>query len=177
MLSLFLAGRSARSASGRLARTKSALPPDLLELVGRGNPHWAGNINVFIRSHPVERHMARALRIYPGRTNMAYFIVGEGGRRDAYAFDLVGLGPDWKAGLYDATNQNTLVISPSDAPIREARYVESQGGLVVVLATCPPADCHTGNLEVHVTRRSCGKTAIVEFNLDATAQGPGCYFV
>ena len=46
-----------------------------------------------------------------------------------------------------------------------------------MLATHPPVDCPAGNLEVHVTRRSFGKTAIVEFNLDPDAQGVGCYFV
>jgi hypothetical protein len=45
------------------------------------------------------------------------------------------------------------------------------------MAVQPPADCQAGKLEVHVTRRSCGKQAIVEFDLDPTAQGSGCYTV
>jgi len=36
----------------------------------RVQPYWAGNINVFIGIHPVEGHLARALRVCPGRLNM-----------------------------------------------------------------------------------------------------------
>jgi len=55
--------------------------------------------------------MAQALGIYPGRTNMAMFLVGDRGRKDAYAFELVGLNPDWKAMLYDATTNKNLVTN------------------------------------------------------------------
>jgi hypothetical protein len=36
----------------------------------------------------VERHLAQALRIYPGKTNAAMFFVGN--RKDGYRFDLTG---------------------------------------------------------------------------------------
>ena len=170
MLNLLRRGRTDRP-SGR------ALAPDLWELVGREQPHWAGNINIFIGSHPVERHLARALRIYPGRTNLAMFLVGGPGKPDAYAFELAGLSPDWKAALHDVSNNRSLVVNPLDVPIEDTQWVQSDGGLVVMLATHPPVDCQTGNLEVHVTQRSSGKTALVEFNLDPAAQGSGCYFV
>jgi len=49
MLSLLQGGLLARSASQGLA-------PDLQDLVGRGQPHWAGNLNVFVGREPVERH-------------------------------------------------------------------------------------------------------------------------
>jgi hypothetical protein len=104
-------------------------------------------------------------------------VVGEPGRHDAYTFELVGLTADWKATLFDMTNHRSLRADPSDAPIEEREWVESNGTLLVVLATEPPAGCRTGNLEVQVTRRSSQKTAIVEFNLDPAAQGAGCYFV
>ena len=167
-----------RSRSSRRSpdSTQAPLPPDLLELLGRKNRHWAGNICVFRGRQSVERHMARALRIYPGRTNMAVFDVGTPSKLDAYAFDLVGLGPEWEARLFDVTNNSTLVADPSEQPIHGARWVESHGRLMMVTLTIrPPADCQSGNLEVHVTQRSSGKTAIVEFNLDPNAQGPGCY--
>ncbi|HWX23215.1 MAG TPA: hypothetical protein VN578_25210 [Candidatus Binatia bacterium] len=176
MLNLFRRGQTTRSSGGDLAARRS-LAPDLWELVGRGQAHWAGNINVFIGTHPVERHLAKALRVYPGRTNLAMFVVGGPGKRDAYAFEVVGLAPDWNADLYDTRNNRSLVINPADVPIEEMQWVESDGGLIVMLATQPPADCRTGNLEVHVTRRSCGETAVVEFNLDPAAQGAGCYYV
>jgi hypothetical protein len=176
MLNLFRRGQTARS-SGRDLAGKQSLAPDLWDLLKRGQAHWAGNINVFIGTHPVERHLARALRVYPRRTNLAMFVVGGPNRRDAYAFELVGLTPDWNANLYDMRNARSLVVNPADVPIEEMEWVESNGGLIVMLATQPPAGCKTGNLEVHVTRQSCGETAVVEFNLDPAAQGAGCYFV
>jgi uncharacterized membrane protein len=153
----------------------TTLAPDLMDLMGRGQPHWAGNINVFIGRQTVERHRAKALRIYPGRTNVAMFIVGDWRKRDAFSFELAGVSAAWKAFLYDVTHRTKLAVDPSQAPIQETQWVESGGGLMVTLAVQPPPDARTGNVEVHVTRRSCGKTAVVEFNLDSTAQGPGCY--
>ena len=176
ILNLLRWGQRARP-SGKGAVARTSLAPDLWDMVGRGQPHWAGNINVFIGREPVERHLAQALRIYPGRTNMAMFLVGDRGRADAYAFELVGLNPDWKAMLYDATTNKNLVTNSADIPIEEMQWVESKTGLMVMLATQPPADCKTGILEVHVTRRSCGKTAVVEFSMDRSARGAGCYFV
>jgi hypothetical protein len=157
---------------------KPSLAPDLWDLVGQGQTYWAGNINVFVGNRAVERHLAKALRIYPGRTNIAMFVTGSPGRRDAFSFELVGLSPDWKAALYDVTNRRTLVVdplAPLDDCIEESHWVESNEGLLVVLATQPPADCAAGNLEVHVTCRESRKTAVVEFNLDPAAQGSGCY--
>jgi hypothetical protein len=175
MLNLLLRRRN--GLANRALTGRTSLAPDLWDMVGRSQPHWAGNINVFIGREPVERHMAQALRIYPGRTNMAMFLVGERGKWDAFAFELVGLNPDWKAMLYDATTNKSLVTNPADIPIEELQSVESNTGLMVMLATQPPADCKTGSLEVHVTRRSCGKTAVVEFSMDSAAKGPGCYFL
>ncbi len=176
MLNLFRRGPTARPSGRDLAR-RTSLAPDLWDLLGRGQPHWAGNINVFVGSRPVERHLARALRVYPGRTNLAMFLVGRPGKRDAFAFELMGLAPDWKAALHNMTDRRSLLIDPSDVPIEETQWVESNGGLMVVLATRPPANCTTGNLEVRVTRQASRKTAVVEFNLDPSAQGPGCYSV
>ncbi len=169
-------GRTGPASNKDLAR-RGSLSPDLWELLGRGQPHWAGNINVFIGSHAVERHLAKALRVYPGRPNLAMFVVGGSGRSDAYIFELVGLAPEWKAGLFDMRNSKTLVVSSHDVPIEERQWVESNGSLLVMLATHPPAGCRTGKLQVPVTRRSDGKTATVEFDLDPAAQGAGCYCV
>jgi hypothetical protein len=169
--------RGRQMPSGGDLAGRGSLAPDLWDLAGRSQPYWAGNINVFVGIHAVERHLERALRVYPGRFNLAMFLVGCPGRREPYAFELMGLAPDWKAGLYDMTNRTSLLVNPSDVPIEETQWVESNGGLIVMLATHPPIHCQTGNLEVHVTRRSCRKTAIVEFDLDPGAQGTGCYFV
>jgi len=174
MLDLLRRGQAARPSGGDVSETPS-LAPDLWDLLGRRQAHWAGNINVFVGSHPVERHFARALRVYPGLTNLAVFEVGSPGRPDAFSFELVGLSPDWKATLYNVTGNRNLLVDPSDVPIEDSRWVESIAGLLMMLAVQPPADCSTGNVEVHVTRRVPQKTAIVEFNLDPSAQGAGCY--
>ena len=176
MLNLLRGDRPVRTSEPTVGRGGS-LAPDVFDLVGRGQPHWAGNINVFVGSQPVERHLARALRIYPGRTNLAMFLVGSAGRSDAYAFEMAGLAPNWEASLYDVSNSRSLVVNPADAPIEEREWVEANGGLVVMVAIQPPADCEAGNLEVRVARRSSETTAVVEFNLDPAAQGAGCYRV
>jgi hypothetical protein len=177
IMNLLRRGRTDQSAVTGAAVKRGFLAPDLMELLGRGQPHWAGNINVFVGNRAVERHLARALRVYPGRPNMAMFIVGGMGKPDAYAFDVVGLTPEWKAVLHNVTNSSTLVINSSDKPMQETQWVEAAGSLMVILATHPPAGCEEGKVEVHVTRRSCQKTAIVEFDLDPAAQGTGCYSV
>jgi hypothetical protein len=156
--------------------TGPMLPPDLWELLGREQPHWAGNINVFVGDRAVERHVAKALRVYSGRANLAMFVVGSPGKRDAYSFDLVGLAPEWKGALHNVTGAKTLVVGSSDRPVKEHQWVEAVGGMMLVmLAVRPPMICEEGKVQVHVTRQSCGKTAVVEFDLDPTAQGAGCY--
>ena len=126
----------------------------------------------------MERHVAKALRVYPGRTNLAMFIVGGPGKRDAYAFELLGLSADWRATLHDVTSNKSLLVDPSEKSIQETQWVESTGSpMMMLLAVQPPADCRTGKVEVHVTRRSCGTTALVEFDLNPSAQGAGCYFI
>jgi hypothetical protein len=176
MLNLLRRSQPARPAPGDVAARRS-LAPDLWDLAGRGQPHWAGNINVFVGAHPIERHLASALRVYPGHANLAMFVVGSPGKPDAYSFDVVESNPDWKAALYDITNNRTLSVEPGDPALEETQWVETSGGLMVMMATHPPVDCRAGNVEVHVTRRSSQKTAVVEFNLDPFAQGTGCYFV
>jgi hypothetical protein len=152
------------------------MPADLLELMGRGNPHWAGNLNVFIGRRAVERHLAQALRVYPGRTNLAMFVVGTG--RDAYAFRLAGQGATWEARLFDMTGQQSLNLNPSKvSPLDQDRWIEMDGHRMLMLALVPPARCERGTVEVHVEQRSSGQTAVVEFSLDPAAAGPGCYVV
>jgi hypothetical protein len=152
------------------------LPVDLMALLSRGNPHFAGNLNVFVGQVEVERHMAQALRVYPGQVNMAMFVVGS--RRDAYAFHLAGSGAGWDAVLYHGNSADRLdrVLDCSD-PIEEDCWIELGGQGLMILTLCPPQECKEGSVEVHVTQRSTQKRAIVEFSLDPAAAGPGCYVV
>jgi hypothetical protein len=160
----------------RPIRPLGVLPPDLMQLLGQGSTHWAGNLNIFIGSKPVERHLARALRIYPGRVNLAMFVVGCG--RDAYRFRLAGPGAAWGAALYDTTDRQALSLDLTGcSPVRTDDWVEVDRTRILFLAIQPPAGCPRGEVEVQVEQRSTGQQAVVEFSLDPAAAGPGCYVV
>jgi len=179
---LGLAGDSPREPSRQkgsaLSKPDSArLPADLMQLLLQETPHWAGNINVHVGNKDVERHLARALRVYPGRLNMAWFFVGGPGR-DAYAFRLGGLGKTWDANLFDMTSRESLVLNVQEAAaIGADEWIGTDGTRILLLAMRPPNNCSAGVVEVAVTQRSSGRTAVVEFSLDPTAAGRGCYVV
>lgn len=167
------------SSQATIGLQTGTLTPDIFELLGRDNPHWAGNLNVFIAQRAVERHLARALRIHPGRTNLAFFIVGSG--RDAYCFELRGAGAGWESALYDSTAMprgTTLLASANPAAaVEEGKWIEVERQSFMLLAIRPPRACEAGKVDVHVTQRSTGRTAVVEFDLDPSAAGPGCFVV
>ena len=145
--------------------------------MSEANPHWAGNINVLMGDTDVERHMAQALRIYPARTNLAMFFVGDH-RSDQYMFELKGLGAEWDAALYGARNLDSLLTRPEDNPaVQQSQWIKLDKTQIMLLAFRPPDDCPTADLEVHVRRRLTGQRAIVEFSFDPSACGPGCYAV
>ncbi len=151
------------------------LPANPFDLLSRGNPHWAGNLNIFVGGRAVERHRAQALRVYPERRNMAMFIVGS--RRDAYSFHLTGPAQSWDATLYDLSCASSFLAVDQGGIVPVDRWIEMRGHAMMLLAMCPPADCSEETIEVHVKQRSTGETAIVEFSLDPAAAGPGCYVV
>jgi hypothetical protein len=165
-------GRSA-AASAAAQPAGGTLPVDLCDLFARGNPHWAGNINIFVGGRNVERHMAEALRVYPGRANLAMFIVGS--RRDAYAFQLRGAAAEWDAALVNMTQARSFSDGGSLVP--QDAWVELEGQGTMILALHPSKHCSRESVEVHVTQRSTGQAAVVEFSLDPNAAGPGCYVV
>jgi hypothetical protein len=153
------------------------LPADLMEMLLQETPHWVGNINVLVGSQAVERHLAKALRVYPGRVNMAWFFVGSGGR-DCYAFRLNGLGMDWDARLFDMTARQSLVLDVGTNPgIIPGQWIPTDGTRFLLLALKVPHDCQAGTVEVQVCQQSTGRTAVVEFSLDPEAAGRGCYVV
>jgi hypothetical protein len=151
------------------------LPLDLFQLLGRNNPHWAGNLNVFVNGKSVERHLARALRVYPGQLNLAMFIVGSGGL-DAYSFSLEA-DTDWNAVLYLASGSRALRDFRASSPIAQGEWIEGIGQSLIFLAMQPSRNCREGQLEARVRQRSTGREASVEFSLDPEAAGPGCFVV
>ncbi len=132
---------------------------------------WAGNINVFLGPSAVERHMARALRVHAGSRNGAVFTVGG---PDVYAFELLGDGPAWGAELYDFGRFDVSAgMTPEQRIVGEFETRSSRGHVLLVMT--PPAYASEGNVVVQVEQRSTSRVALVEFDLDANAVGPGCY--
>jgi hypothetical protein len=168
-VNLLDSGKDRRRPAGAL------LPADLFSLLGHANPHWAGNLNVFIGNSAVERHLAQALRIYPGRTNLALFMVGSG--RDQYSFSLSGSGADWEASLYALGDFGSLCRMDPQGSVPLGQWLPMQSTRMLILAMQPPRGCRQGEVQVHVCQRSTGKTAVVEFSLDEKAAGPGCFVV
>ncbi len=164
----------ARTSRPRLRRVPPVAASDPFALLGRGGLHWAGNIDVLMRNKAVERHLAQALRIYPGKTNMALFFVGD--RKDGYRFDLTGMDVEWQAELLDLTNRS--VLHPRGAPnVPQAKWLELPGRSIFSLLLRPPSAAVEGKVQVHVQRQSDGVEAVVEFSLDSRAAGSGCYTV
>ena len=161
----------ARLMTALAAGSGRSLPADLFEVLGRPNVHWAGNINVLIGRRAVERHMAQALRIYPGRTNMAVFMLG--GNPRGYVMRVDGDAVAWEHDLLD---QRTGSLRGRDGTF----LIEGgprNGPDMVFFACRPPQGCERGSAEVHVQELPSGREAVVEFSLDANAAGPGCYTI
>jgi hypothetical protein len=150
------------------------LPNDLFAFLGRENPHWAGNLNVFVNNRAVERHLAQALRIYPGRLNLAIFVVGSG--QDAYCFSMKGKGSTWDAALHDVSGSGRFSPEPQTRlPLK--KWIPMERMHVLILTMRPPHGCGQGEVEVHVRQRSTGQKAVVEFTMDERGAGPGCFVV
>ena len=66
-------------------------------------------------------------------------------------------------------------VECSREPWEKARWHALPGLSWVLLVLRPPRDCARGEVLVHVTQGSSEKTAVVEFDLDPAAAGPGCY--
>jgi hypothetical protein len=160
-----------REANRLLRRPAPILAGDLQAFLGRGGFHWAGNIDILMRGKAAERHMARALRVYPGKVNAAMFFVGD--RADGYKFELTGEVEDWQAELADATRSPSLKVSEA-AIVTTSEFREFTRGTFYLLLR-PPVDAEKGSVSIHVTRQSDGKEAVVEFSLDSKAAGAGCY--
>jgi hypothetical protein len=152
---------------------------DLLALLGQGGVHWAGNLNMFFPGRDVERHAAAALRVEPGCTNLAMFIVG-GHKPDEYQFRLTGDAAAWNARLFDTTFGRPIADGVKSPELKEATWHTPGSGHapgfgMILLTVQPPAGARSGAVNVHVRQRSTDRGAVVEFTMDARAAGPGCY--
>jgi hypothetical protein len=152
---------------------------DLLALLGQGSVHWAGNFNLFFPGKDVERHAAAALRVKPGCTNLADFIVG-GTRPDEYQLRLTGDAGEWNARLFDTVFGRPITDGLNSAELQQGIWYTPGGGHtpgfgIILLAVQPPAGATAGAVNVHVRQRSTDREAVVEFTMDTRAAGPGCF--
>jgi hypothetical protein len=157
----------------RQRRQAAILAADPFALLGRAGTHWAGNIDILMRGKVAERHLAQALRVYAGMTNVAMFFVGD--RQDGYKFELRGDVKDWRAELVEAAGVGRPRRRKGRG-IATGEYREFTRGTFFLMVR-PPKDAEKGDVSVHVTRQSDGKEAVVEFSLDCRAKGAGCYTV
>ena len=115
-----------------------SVPLEMPDLLSDSNPHWAGNINVLMNDQDVERHMTHALRIYPARTNLAMFFVGDH-RPDDYMFQMKGPGAEWDAALYNSSNLQSLLVRPESNPALQQSQWLSMDKTQVMLVGISPA--------------------------------------
>jgi len=168
------APRPTTAKTPKAARRPPITANDPMALLGRAGFHWAGNINILMRNKAVERHVAKALRVYPGKTNGAMFFVGD--RKDGYRFDLTGMADEWQAELLNVTDRPSL--RPNGARgVEQSKWIELRGASIFYLLLRPPQAAEFGTVQVHIQRQSDNLEAVVEFNLDSHAAGAGCYTV
>ena len=135
----------------QLSNLTSCIQPDA---------HFIGNLNVFVTAgRPVERHVARAVKLKAGKPNFGMFCVGDG-RRAEYRFHPAVCEPGW-----------TMVLQPygwdTPAPI-------TNDGAVLLIV--PPEKAESGRAAIRVDRVSTGESALVEFELDVRAGRSKCWF-
>lgn len=149
------------------------LAPDPFALLDRTTTRWIGNIDVLIRRKSVERHLARGLRVYPGRANIALLFVGDS--RRGCVLQTRGSAAAWSMALVDPAEGRT--VPRLDEGTFHLATRGPFGLRTLLLALRPPADAQRGSLELHFHRLAEGDSAVVEFDLDARAAGTGCYAV
>lgn len=150
--------------------------------------NWIGNINVLIGNVDVERHMARAFRIYPDCLNRCMFFVGDKPAGESYCLHASGSGVEWPMQFSMMSDRHRMrtfqrfasgwEMSPdSMKPIQPGAWFPADPYSCVGVEISPPEDATEGSLSIEVCRRSDDRRAVVEFDFSAAAAGPGCYTV
>ena len=146
--------------------------------------HWVGNINVLMNGVDVERHQARAFRIYPGKINRSLFFLG-GGAQYATSFEILSPGEDWPTRLYIGKQLLIQFIAGLERESSPGKIIEPGEWIrlgfrsTVAVEICPPADATSGALGIQVLQKSPNsekvRKAVVEFDFSESAVGPGCH--
>jgi hypothetical protein len=144
--------------------------------------HWVGNINVLIGNVDVERHAARAFRIYPGLSNRSVFFLGDK-IGESYSFQMSDEGTEWPTKLIRIENRCWGFMNFAQGEDSQGEQIQPNDwkrvdpiGLIGVDIR-PPEYVKEGGLGIEVCRKSDGRTAVVEFDFSETALGSGCYTV
>jgi len=143
------------------------LPGDLMGLLSLRGFHWAGNIDVHVGDTAVERHQA-CTRLHPGRVNMTYFTLGGGAQ--AYTLRLEGEAAGWENALYDVAHNRRY-----DAADGVFTLEDVGTNRLLAYACKPPLELEHTKFGIQVERQPGGGQAVVEFDLDAVATGPGSF--
>jgi len=123
---------------------------------------FAGNFDVHIRGAKAERHMAQAVRLVPGKENVAFFRVGS--QAGEFLFDLQGSASEWGAQLMLA-----------DRRLELGEPMSLKDGVWVTLTVTPPHEATEGLLAVGVTQCETGERALVEFGFGLDTIPPRCF--
>jgi len=157
---------------------------DSSRAAGRGNRHWAGNINVHLGGKAVERHQANGLRIYPGLENWALFNLGSR-KGEKYICTFEGEGVAWEPMVFHLENAGDECAAARELGRgREClgqgigfggSFVTPRAFAWMAAVVTPPADRRWGGLGIGIHELSSDRSTKVEFELQANAPGRGLY--
>lgn len=163
-------------------RELSAMDPS--RAAGRGNKHWAGNINVHLSGRAVERHQAQGLRICPGMENWA--ILNLGSRKgEEYLLTFRGTGAEWDARVFhlpNAREEYSAAREMQGGREHLGEGIESGGLFVTPMGSAwmaamvsPPEGATEGKLDIDIHELSSGRSTTVEFQMMAGSMGGGFF--
>jgi len=172
------------SSRGQLLSGTDLSAMDSSRAAGRGNRHWAGNINVHLGGKAVERHQANGLRIYPGLENWALFNLGSR-KGEEYICTFEGEGVAWEPMVFHLENAGDEYAAARELGRgREClgqgigfggSFVTPRAFAWMAAVVTPPADRRWGGLGIGIHELSSDRSTKVEFELQANAPGRGLY--
>lgn len=141
---------------------------------GRRPRHWIGNIDVHVAGAYAEKHCAKGVLAHAGFLNEAWLRIGSSmhvSRAETYEVHATITRPDAASGSASAALDWGWHLTPSgrlreeDTASECNPTLEIQGQTWCTLTFTPPEHEVDGRFELHVKRKSTGKTAVVEFDL------------
>lgn len=170
--------------SGQILSSQILSALDSSRAAGRGNKHWAGNINVYLGGRAVERHQAQGLKICPGIENWALFNLGSR-KGEEYLLNFTGTGVEWDARVFHLPNARGECSAAREIQGGREQLGEGigSGGLFVTpmgsawmtAMVNPPEGVTEGKLNIDIQELSSGRSTTVEFQMMAIASGRGLF--